>query len=212
MLDLFSFRKKDEAEKIIAGWPIEARKLFFSLRKKYGFPIEVSAKRLTWFKAGQWKRIALLREGVVHQFPFRHRDHLEQTVTWQVPPQKMGDLVAFNGSLQINRTRGEVTICCNDEKQNTLALNIAYDLACERLDIEQARMLYAEMSLSLLTQESDHYADQLYLPSTMSENTDSDRELLSSLELTFILTLLKGSHYLSRLPFFVDKDIVHRFG
>jgi|GEM_PF-5499022 len=44
-----------------------------------------------------------------HDFPMPHVDYLEHTITYDVPQDKVGDLVEFDGSSTINRTASRST-------------------------------------------------------------------------------------------------------
>ena len=62
-----------------------------------------------------WKRTELINEEINHDFPLPHKDMLFQTVNLQVPPDKFDEIAAFDGSLVINRTRGEIAAFCDKE-------------------------------------------------------------------------------------------------
>ena len=83
--------------------------------------------------------IGLHRDPVDHRFPRVHQDVLEQTVAYRVPAEVADELLAFNGSLVIRRTLGELAIRGRDEPWNTLMLNLANDVALERMTVPEAR-------------------------------------------------------------------------
>jgi hypothetical protein len=67
----------------------------------------------------------LTADEIVHNFPTAHTDYLTQYVGYRVPREKVSDLVAFDGSLLVDRTAGEIGARCDHEAYNTLTLNLA---------------------------------------------------------------------------------------
>ncbi len=105
------------AQSNLQGWPPRTVTLGVELVKKYGPPNETASRQITWFHNGAWKRTVLWRDGVKHNFPKAHEDVLEQTVDYKVPADKVADLLTYNGSLVVDRTRGELSVHCDSEKQ-----------------------------------------------------------------------------------------------
>jgi len=132
-------------QKHIAAWPEKTRQLAARLITKYGPPTDAGEHQLSWYKNGPWKRSTLYREEVQHNFANPHRDVLEQVVAYKVPADKLGMLAAFNGSVVVNRTRGELSSTSDGEDTNFLALNIADDLIRGERDVEQARTYFAQI-------------------------------------------------------------------
>ncbi|MEX1112499.1 MAG: hypothetical protein WEC84_03480 [Candidatus Andersenbacteria bacterium] len=124
---------------IISSWPSRSRKLAGALTEKYGMPHEAADSFLVWYYNSPWKRTILHREGAPHNFPKAHVDILEQVVDYKVQPEKVGELVQFNGSLLIDRTRGELSVRCASERMNTLILNLAHRIAVGELSCDDAR-------------------------------------------------------------------------
>lgn len=107
--------------------------------QKYGLPHEATSGMLIWYYNGSWKRTVAHRDGTHHNFPRPHFDLLEQTIEYRVPAEKCSELAMFNGSLIINRTRGELGVCCDSEGTNLLMLNLAHQIIISHKTVEEAR-------------------------------------------------------------------------
>src|ERR1700721_255009 len=79
-------------QKNLVGWPKMSIAVASDLITKYGLPKENNAYALTWYDNGPWKRTVLHKEETQHNFPYPHKDILEQTVNYRVPVGKTGDL------------------------------------------------------------------------------------------------------------------------
>ena len=124
-------------------WPRESRAAAGKMIKLYGKPDVESGTFLVWNNRGPWDRITVSRTGVLHRFPFEHFDVVEHTLAYRVPEEKLDDLIMFDGSLLIDRTRGTVSARCDDESSNVLAINLAHDIATGRRSVSDARLAYA---------------------------------------------------------------------
>ncbi len=165
-------------QKNLEGWPPKTVALAVELVKKYGEPGETTPRRLTWFHNGPWKRTALLKEGIAHKFPKPHEDVLEQTVDYRVPTEKVGDLLKYNGSIVVDRTRGELSAHCDSEQQNTITLNIADDIVKGERDVEQALAYHAQIIVGLRDGEPETYPQKLRFkpPAAGSPSADAGEE------------------------------------
>jgi hypothetical protein len=168
------------------GWPQAARELAARLTAKYGPPQESTPRLLIWYGNGPWKRTVLHREGVRHNFPRTHQDILEQTVNYRVPPDKIAELVAYNGSLVVDRTRGELTVHCDSEQANTLTLNLADDIVKGERTVDQALGYHAQVIRGMEIGEPESYPEKLRFTAAKSNAQTADEgeeaELLSHLE------------------------------
>src|SRR4029077_19885173 len=106
-------------------------------------------------------RTALFKDGAPHNFPKPHVDVLEQTVDYRVPLDKVADLLKYDGSLGIDRTRGELSAHCDSEQQNTIALNIADDIVKGERNVEQALAYHAQIILGPRDREPETYPQKL---------------------------------------------------
>jgi len=164
-------------QKNLVGWPKLSVAVAADLITRYGMPRESGAERLVWYDNGPWKRTVLHREQIPHNFPYPHADILEQTVNYRVPLDKIAALVRYDGSLVVDRTRGELTVHCNDERMNTLTLNIANDIVTGDRTLEQALAYHAQVVRGVQIGEPETYPYQLrFKPSRAAETADPDEE------------------------------------
>ena len=168
------------------GWPQAAQELAARLTAKYGPPQESTPRLLIWYGNGPWKRTVLHKEGARHNFPRPHQDILEQTVNYRVPPDKVGDLVAYDGSIVVDRTRGEITVHCDSEQANTLTLNLADDIVKGERTVDQALGYHAQVIRGMDIGEPETYPEKLRFTAGKSNAETADEgeeaELLSHLE------------------------------
>jgi hypothetical protein len=123
------------------GKPLEGAK---AIIQKYGYPHEATMSRLIWYNNGPWKRTIIYKDTVPHNFPTPHKDFLEQTIDYYVPLHLYDDVAAFDGSVYLDRTRGEASAKCHKEAMNFLSLNLLNDIVTGQRDIENAKMFYAQ--------------------------------------------------------------------
>lgn len=161
-------------QKNLVGWPKMSLAVAADLITKYGLPGESNARELKWFENGPWKRTVLHKEEIPHNFPLPHADVLEQTVSYRVPPEKAADLIRYDGSLVIDRTRGELTVHCNNEEANTLVLNIANDIVRGDRTVEQALAYHAQVVRGVQIGEPETYPYQLRFKSPRAGTSTAD--------------------------------------
>lgn len=148
-------------QKNLASWPKAAQGLAAQLVLKYGIPAEAGARQVAWYGNGPWKRTVLHKEGVQHNFPSPHKDVLEQAVSYRVPPQRLGAVMQYNGSIEVNRTSGEISAHCGSEMENIIALNLVHDIVTDNRDVEQAKVYHAQLMRGIQTGDVDPYATKL---------------------------------------------------
>ena len=165
-------------QKNLVGCPKMSLAVAADLITKYGLPQESNSRQLTWYDNGPWKRTVLHREEVPHNFPYPHEDVLEQTLNYKVPVAKVADLVRYDGSLLIDRTRGELTVHCNNEQSNILTLNIADDIVRDERTVEQALAYHAQVVRGVQIGEPETYPVKLRFkaPRLASDTADPDDE------------------------------------
>lgn len=138
--------KVDQAmvDRITASWKAEPKALAQKVVAKYGLPQEASANRLIWMNNGPWKWSELVNEEIQHDFPKPHHDMFKQVIAWKVDPDKVDDLAEYDGSVIVERTKGEVAARCDKEEANFLAINLAHDIVTGKHSVDEARRMYAE--------------------------------------------------------------------
>lgn len=127
----------------ISGWPKASQIAAKMMMDKYGKPNESTPHMLIWYKNGPWKRTTVFDTESKHSFPVDHMDVMEQVIDHKVPVAKFSDLAAFDGSVTVRRTDGEMSAKCDKEGANFLAINLAHDVLTGKKTVEQARTFYA---------------------------------------------------------------------
>lgn len=154
-----------DIDQILNYWEGEPLKGAKRIINQYGYPQEATMSRLIWHHNGPWKRTIVHRETVPHNFPHPHPDFLEQTIEYQMPPQFYDDIAVFDGSLTINRTKGEVTSMCDQEAMNLLSINVMNDIVMGRCDVQSAKAFLAHIAYMYLEMnQTSPYTDELLFP------------------------------------------------
>lgn len=169
---------RDPVEETVADWPDRPAELARQMRDKYGPPDQALDRRLVWQGNGPWKRTEVHRDGVPHNFPAEHADHLEQAIDYRVPPEKTGEVIAYDGSLKPERTRGELVSRCEDEAANRLALNLAHDIVTGTKSVDEAREAHARALADLASGDTPAYAEELAFEPVPDQN-DPDEEVVT---------------------------------
>lgn len=160
---------------LIAGWPEKSLEVANATIAKYGQPHEATATMLVWHNNGPWKRTILSRDPVPHHFPKPHVDVLEQIIDYRVPPELFDELAAYDGSVMVERTKGEMSARCDKEEMNFLALNLAHDIVTGKRNVDEARRFYAETVMAFMNGERPAYTQGLQFAVPRSGTADPDR-------------------------------------
>jgi hypothetical protein len=134
---------ENDVNQFISKWPEKNREVAETIIAKYGLPHEATPMRLVWWNNGPWKFTMLVNHEIPHHFPMEHPDMLYQAINYNVPVDKYTDLVRYDGSLIIERTRGTLGARCDKEEANFLAINLAHDIVNGRRTVNGARDFYA---------------------------------------------------------------------
>ncbi|HEU4749140.1 MAG TPA: hypothetical protein VFS56_11610 [Gemmatimonadaceae bacterium] len=162
----------------IAGWPKASRDAAQHMIGKYGPPNETTPTMLVWYATGPWKRTIISREEVPHSFPKQHTDVMEQFVDYRVPPDKFDELAAYDGSVIVERTKGELSARCDKEEMNFLAVNLANDVVTGRRTAEQARDEYARQAMAFMNNQPASYTTGLQFSVSRGGTADPDRPVM----------------------------------
>jgi hypothetical protein len=165
------------ADSVIRNWPAMPQKAARQLIARYGAPQEVTASMVRWRGNGVWKRTIVHREEVPHHFPMPHTDFLEQTIDYRVPPGKYDELARYDGSVIVERTKGEMSARCDKEELNILALNLANDIVTGKRSVDDAREFYAMTAMAFKNGERPPYTQRLMFDVRRSSTADPDREI-----------------------------------
>lgn len=161
---------------LTGDWDEHARDAAAAMEMKYGAPAETGPRALSWGRNGSFKRTVVYRDAVPHAFPQPHVDVLEQTIEYRVHVGFIDDLAAFHGGLAVHRTSGELSVRCENEAMNILALNLANDIVMERRTVRAARLEYVRRAAEYAAGRSHPSTERLTfrLP---AHAADPDRSL-----------------------------------
>jgi hypothetical protein len=168
----------ESARSIIEQWPEAPRKTAETVLDHYGAPNEATPTKLFWYRTGAWSRMELTADEVAHNFPTPHTDYFTQYVDYPVGTARATELVAFDGSVIIDRTAGQIGARCDHEAFNTLTLNLAVEIIEGRRPVDDARRLYAETAAAYTLGRSAPYAEGL-LFSPGTDTADPDEAILA---------------------------------
>ncbi|MDQ0821933.1 hypothetical protein QFZ79_004310 [Arthrobacter sp. V4I6] len=166
----------DEADvaALIEEWPEAQKKVAEQMLAKYGPPNEATPTRLTWHRNGPWKRTEITSDAVVHNWPTVHTDFLTQTIDYRVPPPMIGAVAEFDGSITVDRTRGEVSARCDSEAANVLGLNMVHELVTGKRDVAGARHTSEQNTVGYSLGREAPYAERLLFEIPQGGTEDLD--------------------------------------
>jgi len=168
-----------EVERIIEKWPAAQKNVAKQMLAKYGMPNEATPTKLFWYNNGPWKRTMLTSEVVVHNWPTLHSDFLTQTIDYRVPPEKFDLIAQFDGSILLDRTKGEVSARCDSESANVLGLNMVHELVTGKRTVEEARTISTENTVAYNLGRSAPYAEKLLFDVPHGGTEDLDVSMVS---------------------------------
>ncbi|HEY0036240.1 MAG TPA: hypothetical protein VGB66_06100, partial [Longimicrobium sp.] len=157
----------------MAGWSQASREAAADMRAKYGAPDEVTATSMVWHGNGPWKRTTISRDEIPHHFPMPHPDVMEQVINYRVPPALLDEITQYDGSVMVERTKGEMSARCDKEGANFLALNLAHEIVGGRRTVAEARRMYAEQIMAMKAGRPAPYTERLlFQPQASSMDPD----------------------------------------
>ena len=157
-------------EDLLSAWPNNSRAHAERFIRSYGMPHEATQTMVIWHYNGPWKRTIVHREGAPHNIPHQHIDLVEQTVDAFIPADKNDEIIQFDGSIIIDRTRGEMTAFCESEHANMLILNLAHDISIGKSTASQARQYMDKFEGIIHANWPNPYRDSLQFTSTILAN------------------------------------------
>ncbi len=163
-----------QVESIIADWPDAQKAVAKQMLEKYGTPNEATPTKLIWYRNGPWKRTELSSEVVAHNWPAPHSDFLTQTIDYRVPPEKASLIAQFDGSIILDRTKGEVSARCDSESANALGMNMVHEIVTGKRSVEEARELLAQNKAAYNLGRDAPYAEQLLFEPPHAGTEDLD--------------------------------------
>lgn len=166
--------------KYTSGWPESSQKAARTMIEKYGEPAETTDRMLIWRDQSPFKRIIVYKEEVEHKFPILHKDVIEHVVDYRPKADMVDDLYKFDGSIYVDRTRGEISSRCDQEAMNLLALNLAHEVFTGKKDVESARIEFGRQALAFMNGEKGSYTESLQFGRQMN-TADADQSMSSQM-------------------------------
>lgn len=142
---------QERVDKVTESWPQSSQSAIKDLTSKYGLPDAVTEEMVMWKDTEPFKRSIVFREEIIHRFPIEHSDILAQTIDYRVPLDKTEAINQFDGSLLIDRTRGELTARNHRQEMNFLLFNLADKIVRGEMTVEQARREYSKNAEQLMS-------------------------------------------------------------
>lgn len=165
-----------QAEQVITSWKATPKEVAQKMLAKYGTPQEVTANRLVWHNNGPWKITELVNEEIAHDFPVSHKDALYQAISYRVDASKADDVLQYDGSIVLERTKGEMGARCDKEEANFLAVNLAHDVATGKRSVEDARRFYAESMMAMMKEgKKNQYLEGFVFKTPSGDQGDRDK-------------------------------------
>jgi hypothetical protein len=162
-------------QSVIANWPATSKKVAEEMIAKYGQPGGSTTDMLVWNNNAPWKRTIVYRDTVAHNFPTPHPDLLQQFIDYKVPVDKYSIMAAYDGSVIVERTKGEISARCDKEGANLLAINLANDVATGAKTADAARAYYTQaMQKFITTGQMDPYMQGFKFTVPTSGTKDPD--------------------------------------
>jgi hypothetical protein len=171
---------KESIETIIKTWPKNPRESAERLIEYYGEPQEYSESQLIWYETKDgWKRSVLSREEVPHKFPAEHTDYLEQFIDYKVPLDMYSQLAEYDGSVMVERTKGEISARCGGTSMNFVAINLAHDIVSGQRTVDEARKEYGRLYEAHQRDEKPPYTQAFQFDLPTEDTKDLDVTVLS---------------------------------
>lgn len=168
-------------EKLIVTWPKGPKESALRLADYYGEPDEYSQSQLIWYNTHDgWKRTVLSSEEIPHAFPADHMDYLEQFIDYRVPVGMFDKLAEYDGSVIVERTRGEMSARCAGTSMNFVAINLAHDIVSGRRSVEEARGEYARLYEAFQNGEKPPYTQAFQFELARDDTKDADVRTLGA--------------------------------
>lgn len=168
----------DTVQTLISDWNAMSKKAANFTIEQYGPPNEGIQSRLIWYNNGPWKRTIVYQDEIPHDFPQPHTDVIEQVIDYKVPPEMLGELAKFDGSIIVEKTKGEASSRCDMEAANFTALNLMNDIVTGKLNAEKAREVLCEVMSSYMMNRSAPYAEALQFDVSIGDTNDTDQVMI----------------------------------
>jgi hypothetical protein len=167
----------------IASWSKDSQKASDFMINKYGLPSGMTDDMLVWNDVKPFKKSIVYKEAITHKFPMEHKDVLEHFINYKAPSS---DAVAkvwdFDGSVILERTKGEMSARCDKEGANILALNLADQVIKGERSVEEARMEYGRQIMAMKNKEPKKLTQKLVFTPAQEAAGDPGESIMDQLK------------------------------
>ena len=164
----------EQMNAMMSGWSQASKDAAMFMTKKYGAPAAMTSEMALWGKTGPWKRTIVFAKEYPHEFPGHHTDVMQQWLDYKAPPKTYAMLAAYDGSVVLERTTGEMSARCDKEAANFLAVNLADEIVRGKRTVEGARRMYGEQIMAMKAGKAAPYTERVMFD-MMSNTNDPDR-------------------------------------
>jgi hypothetical protein len=171
--------EQSTADRLLRDWPAAPKNVARQMIDKYGPPNEATPTRLFWYRKPPWKRIEVSADPVVHNWPAPHEDFFTQVIDYRVPPEMVHLIAMFDGSILVDRTRGEVWARCDSEAANVLGLNMVHQIVTGKRTVQEARETSSQHTVAYNLGRSAPYAERLQFEVPHGGTEDLDKPMVA---------------------------------
>lgn len=168
------------AAALTPGWPDASSQAAKDLIAKYGDPQETTSDMLIWRNVAPFKKIVVHKQIYSSHFPLLHQNAVEHTVDYKAPVEKIDDVWRFDGSIVLNRNRGEMSAFGQNEPMNILAFNLADKVLRGQMGSEAARVTYGKEYLNYMDGKRNANTSVLNF-GTQYQTPDIDKSVTSKI-------------------------------
>ncbi len=168
-----------EVETILEDWPDAQKNVAHQMLEKYGPPNEATPTKLFWYRNGPWKRTILDKDTVRHNWPTVHSDFLTQVIDYRVPSEMFDKIAQFDGSILVDRTRGEAAGRCDSEAANVLGLNMVHEIVTGKRTVDEARETSTQNTVAYNLGRNAPYAERLLFEVPEGGTEDLDESMIT---------------------------------
>ncbi len=151
----------EKATNLTSGWPESSVNAAKEMTAKYGVPNESTSDTLIWKNVAPFKKIIVHKEVYSHRFPLLHQNALEHVVDYKAPVAKVDDIWRYNGSIVLDRTKGEMSSFAENEAMNILAMNLANQVMTGMMGSEDARVTFGKETMNYLNGKKTSFTSVL---------------------------------------------------
>ena len=107
--------------------------------------------------------------------------------------EKFSEIAMFDGSVIVERTKGEVSARCDMEAANILALNMMHEIVTGQKTATEAREFYTEQTAAYVMNKPAPYAEQFQFDLPTEEKFDTDETTLQDVAIIKAVKKIKDT-------------------